>query len=379
MAELLNGRVTESVMAFPRIVDILVGAITRRGSALWLYAIAPLAGLIGVWGALTVVHALVVAVTAVLAVLITTASALVAADWRADADSRQGWAQGRSAAAEFCLPFNAGAPGEIDPRYLPAGDNGALRSVFRAHRFVSATPALEATTHRPGAICASRMVVASVAPFRPAAALQSAPRVAGKISTSAPSDLAMESSPYRKAARASCGQAPLVLASRRARQQISRAEPAVSTVRLVANGDPWSERRALDRCILTRAPPDRHIADIVVLNGDRGGRDQPDFPGPSTCDGTVKGDEPPSCRGPPPTNGKRRRPTETVPVERSAEGSHKVPAVGALRPADPVVRDNLGHQVPVCAAELVVIETYLEQVLREVLATVRSDQDSQTS
>jgi hypothetical protein len=160
---------------------------------------------------------------------------------------------------------------------------------------------------------------------------------------------------------------------------MSRAETAAREARLVANGDAWSEWLARDRCILTSAPPHRHIADIVFLSRDRGDRDRSDFPGPSICDGTVKSDEPPSCRGPPSADWQPPGPSETVPVERSAEGSRKVPAVGALRPADPVVRDNLGHQVPVCAAELDVIETYLEQVLREVLATVDSGQDSQTS
>jgi hypothetical protein len=48
-----------------------------------------------------------------------------------------------------------------------------------------------------------------------------------------------------------------------------------------------------------------------------------------------------------------------------------------VQPADPIVRDNLGHQVPVCAAELDVIETYLDQVLRDLLAspTPRSQQE----
>ena len=203
--------------------------------------------------------------------------------------------------------------------------------------------------------------------------------MARKISTSAASDLAMARSAYRKVASASCGQAPLIVASRRARSQICRAEPAVSATRLVANGDARSEWLARDRCVLTRAPPDRHSADIVVLGSDRGDRDQRDFPGPSTCDDTVKSGEPPSCRGPPSADGKRPRPTETLPVERSAKGSCKVPAVGALRPADPIVRDNFGHQLPVSAAELIVIETYLDDVLRDLLATVGSGQDSQMS
>ena len=110
MAERLNKRVTEFVMAFPRTGQLLAGAAAGRGSALWLYAVAPIAGIDGVWGALTVVHALAVAVIAVLAMLITTASTLVAADWRADADSRQAWAQIYSAASTFSPPVNAGTP-----------------------------------------------------------------------------------------------------------------------------------------------------------------------------------------------------------------------------------------------------------------------------
>jgi hypothetical protein len=43
--------------------------------------------------------------------------------------------------------------------------------------------------------------------------------------------------------------------------------------------------------------------------------------------------------------------------------------IGALRAVDPVVHDNLAHQVPVCAAELDVIETYLDQVLLDLLAS----------
>ena len=49
------------------------------------------------------------------------------------------------------------------------------------------------------------------------------------------------------------------------------------------------------------------------------------------------------------------------------------------RPADPIACDNFGRQVAVCAAELDVIETYLDQLLREALATPRSGRDSQTS
>ena len=43
------------------------------------------------------------------------------------------------------------------------------------------------------------------------------------------------------------------------------------------------------------------------------------------------------------------------------------------------MRDNLGDQVPVCAAEVRVIEAYLDEVLRDVLGLGGPGQDSQTS
>jgi hypothetical protein len=52
-----------------------------------------------------------------------------------------------------------------------------------------------------------------------------------------------------------------------------------------------------------------------------------------------------------------------------------VPAAGALPQADPVVRDNLGHPVPVCAVELDVIETYLDQALRDLLGSPTTTAD----
>jgi hypothetical protein len=79
------------------------------------------------------------------------------------------------------------------------------------------------------------------------------------------------------------------------------------------------------------------------------------------------------------TGGQRTRSRQTRLVEVSVELPGTMGTVGAQRPTDPIVHDNLGRRVPVCAAELDVIETYLDQVLREVLATPGSGRDSQTS
>jgi hypothetical protein len=45
-----------------------------------------------------------------------------------------------------------------------------------------------------------------------------------------------------------------------------------------------------------------------------------------------------------------------------------VPAASTTAQVDPIVRDNLGHPVPVHTSELDVIETYLDQALQDLLA-----------
>jgi hypothetical protein len=321
---------------------------------------------------LALANALAVTVVAVLAVFVTTAGTLLAADWRADAASRQAWAEIDVAAAELCLPP------QIDPLYLTSTTAEAVQSVFRAHRFTPLAPAPEASAHTPAANRATRIVAASGGCFQTAPASDAAARIARKTGTPDAPNVA-STRPYPKASNAPLGQQPLVVDSFRARSRLFGAQPAASAVRLVANGGAWSEWLAHERCILAQVRPDGHGAHIVVLSGDRGERDQLDLPGPSTCDGTARGGEPPSCRGPPTAGGQRTRSRQTRLVEVSVEKPGTVGTVGALRPADPIVHDNLGRRVPVCAAELDVIETYLDHALRDVLATTNSDQGGQKS
>jgi hypothetical protein len=313
------------------------------------------------------VNALAIAVVAILAIFVTTAGTLLAADWQADAASRQAWAEIDVAAAELRLPTENVATSQIDPRYLTATDDEALPSVFRAHCFAVPAPVVEAIAETS---CVTRMVAATGESIPASLAPDAASRISRKINTAPASDVEMVHSPCRSAASTSLGQEPLVVASCRTRPQIVHAKPAVSAVRMAANGEVWPGWLSCDRYVQPRALPHGHIADIVVLSGDWRDRDTCErLPGPSTGEGTVKSDEPPSCRGPPSTAGHRSRPIETVPVERSAKDACEVPAAAALQPADPIVRDNLGHHVPVCAAELDVIETYLDQILRDLLAS----------
>lgn len=356
---------TGFVTVFARTPQLCAGALAGLGSALWLNVVGPFAGLVAAWSSLVLVTALAVALVAILAMLVTTAGTLLAADWRADVSGRQAWAEMEFAAAELRLPAVAVAPSQIDPRYLIATDSAALRSVFRAHRFTSQAPTPEASTHTPATSHATRTVAATGGSIPPAAASHAAPRIATKIGAGAAPDAASACRLYRNAASASRGQESLRLASCRA-QPLFRA--AASPARLVVNGGGWSEWLALDRSVLTRGPPEGHIADIVVLSSDRSNRDQCErFPDPSKSDGTVKNDEPPSCRGPPSVARQAWRAPEGASVDASVETTGQARS-GALL-ADPVVMDNLGKRVPVCAAELDVIEIYLDQVLRDLLAS----------
>jgi hypothetical protein len=343
----LDGDNAGFVPLFAGFPQLCAGALAGLGSALWLNVVGPFAGLAAAWGVLVIVNALAVTVVAVLAVLVTTAATLLAADWRADAASRQAWTQIDVAAVELYLPAGSVAPPQIDPRYLTTTDCEPLRSVFGAPRCTSLAPELEAAS------CSTRTVVASGGSIPPVR-LQVAPTSSRKTSPVAGSDADLADATCQRVANASLGQEPLIVASSRALKQVSRAQRAVGAPLLVANGGAWPE------WLPRQVPSAARIADNIVLSGDRGDRHQPCLPSPAKGDSTVNNDEPPSCRGPP-------------------NGSSKVRAVGAQGPADPIVCDNLGRQVPICPAELDVIETYLEHVLREVLATPGSDRDSQTS
>jgi hypothetical protein len=374
-----HGCDTGFVTLFARAPQLCAGTLAALGSALWLNLVAPFAGPVASWSTLVLVNGLAATVVAALAVLVTTAGTLLAADWRADAASRQAWAEFNVAAAEHRLPVGRVVQPHIDPRYLTWNDIEALRSVFRAHRFTPLAPAPDTSTHTPAAGHATRIVAASGGSIQAPAASKAEPRLDRRSTTTVcSSDVAAVARPHRAAANASFDQQSIVVATWRARPPL-RAEPAPTVARRVANGGAWSEWLAHERCILAQARPDGHGAHIVVLSGDRGDRDRHNLPDPSTCDWTARLDAPPSCRGPPTTGGQRTRSRQTRLVAVSVEKPGTVGAAGALRPADPIVHDNLRRQVPVCAAELDVIETYLDQVLREVLATPGSGRDSQTS
>ena len=123
----INNRYSSGVSRATRHVRSTKSVPGDRGctapAGLCVSATAPIAGVL----AGTIAVALVM--------LVSTAGALLAADWRADQQSRQTWAEVAPALAEW-NPVVRGEAGDIETRYLLACDNDALRDMFRVNRFL---------------------------------------------------------------------------------------------------------------------------------------------------------------------------------------------------------------------------------------------------
>jgi hypothetical protein len=62
----------------------------------------------------------------------------------------------------------------------------------------------------------------------------------------------------------------------------------------------------------------------------------------------------------------------------SSENLGRTQEDGSRQLADRVVRDNLGDPVPIAGAELDVVETYLDQLLRDLLAPTAASRNEET-
>jgi hypothetical protein len=133
--------------------------------------------------------------------------------------------------------------------------------------------------------------------------------------------------------------------------------------RLVVNG---SGRLAPEWRVLTRPTPWQQ-ARIIVLGSAHGEQTKPVEPSPVGNIGSSA--EPPSCRGPP----SGRRSSSAQAATAPTPSIRQAPGAPAVSGGDPIVRDNLGEPIPVAAAEVDVIETYLAPLLDELLGSGGSD------
>ena len=329
-----------SVMACPRKLYVAAGAVAGLGSAVWLSAIGSL-----------VVHVILVPATVVVAMLIAAAGALLVEDWRADLESRQAWAEFAPLVAQWNGTVGREPAHRVDPRYLSALDNDAVHRVLRIHRSAIAVAPVQAIAEPCSA--------SAISPPAPVHASDAAPTAtcSGEISTA-------EVSRRGQIELARAPTAAILVASDR-RVAVARcAEHGVRT-RVVVHGSGWS---APVWSVLTRPTP-WQPARIIVLGARQGDQTTP---AEAEAGGEIGSSaEPPSCRGPP----SRQRSSHAKAVTTPQPSISPAPGTPALSGGDPVVRDNLGEPIPVTAAEVDVIETYLGPLLDELLGS-RSDSKS---
>ena len=84
----------------------------------------------------------------------------------------------------------------------------------------------------------------------------------------------------------------------------------------------------------------------------------------------------PGCRGPPVGANQLQVSSGPGSIGKSVREN---PQSRANALTDPAVVDNLGGRIPVGVAELEVVETYLDNVLRDLLASVVAGQDHRKS
>ncbi|MDX2257930.1 MAG: hypothetical protein NW205_03340 [Hyphomicrobiaceae bacterium] len=311
----------------------------------------------------------------VLSTLTAIAGALVVADVRADVDAARTWQGINAEVTVVGKPPEARTECRFNERYILGPQDEDLRRVVLAHRFVVPLP-----PPRDLVRCASaRADLMAVAELDGARVNTNAPAAISRTAAVALADA------VAKPAVAAINRAPRLIASNTdLRDQDSNASGhstrrlrhvtrTASKTRLVVNAGPRWDWPARGTVASNRVSGSGLAADAIVLAADRSDRDHnqplPDF----TADATTPVQ--PGCRGPPP--GGTQRLTATEPASgRSVVGKrHRPGAESPTAPADLVVIDNFGDRVPVGAAELDVIETYLDGVLCEVLATVASGQD----
>ena len=322
-------------MSRPRTSCVTTGAIAGLGSAVWLSTIAPL-----------VVHAVLVPATVVLAMLVAAAGALLVADWRADLESREAWVELAPLVAECNEAVGCEAAYRLDPRYLPALDNDAVQRVLRSHRSAIAVAPVRAVAET----CSASAVSRSPGPVDSSDTAPTATCNAGSRTA--------EVSRGNQIERASAARDSNFVASDRRVAFARFGEHGVRT-RLVVNG---SGRLAPEWRVLTRPTPWQQ-ARIIVLGSAHGEQTKPVEPSPVGNIGSST--EPPSCREPP----SRRRSSHAKTVTASKASISPAPGAPALSSGDPIVRDNLGEPIPVTAAEVDVIETYLGSLLDELLGS----------
>ena len=346
----INNRYSSEVpeqraMPVPRSLYLVIGAVAAP-VGLCVSATMPVAGVL----AGTIAVGLVVLVSA--------AGALLAVDWRAELQSRQAWAELAPAMIEGSLVAASEAAPHLDPRYLSACDNDALRDVFRVHRILR--PQAAAEMELPVASSAPQAAPTPSFPTRTGCQAAQGGRVDGENDVRA----LLSDGPIDQATLGASRARPTNSLTFVAGRQRAGDYCVVdgTRVRLTVNAGP--------NCLASGwavATPS-HAAEVIVLSSCRDAQHtRPAEAATETVCAT--GTQPPNCRGPP----SLEQPRSARRVATQAGST--APAPKASPDGDPLVLDDLGQPVPVCAAEVNVIETYLGDVLEELFASSKASSE----
>jgi hypothetical protein len=323
---------------------VAVGLALLLGAAGHSWAAAAAFAALGLTDVLlTGVGVLVVAMTAVVGIL-------VVADARADVAAVRAWQEINAELAVIGMPAERAPAVRIDARYTVGPQDQRLRSILLSHWFIVPVPSLgDVGSAEPDGVRSGTELQIADGPAIDchraymAANSEVAIDCTSQLSTSNVKDW-----------------------GRRGQRSAIRR---VSRVLLVANaGVRWDGpvRSAVDA---RRAPADACAAEVIVL-ADRSSRDG--NPAHRDYSADPRTTAQPGCRGPP--IGVSQQQVSSGPGTIGKSFRENVQSRANV-PANPAVIDNLGDNVPVGAAELEVVEAYLDDVLGELLAAVASGQN----
>lgn len=344
-----------------RIDCFLAGLLITVGLAQFFGAAGASWEVSATFAALSLKDALLTGVGLLIAAMTGVVGALVVADARADVAAARAWQDINAELAVVGTVAETAPVVRIEARYTAAAQDEGLRRILLAHRFIVPVPFFSDS----GSAAPSRVGAVTIGEpdgVRSGTALQMSDRPAidgHRAHMAANSEVAIDCTSQLSASNVKDW-------GRRGQRSAIRR---VSRALLVANaGVRWDGpvRSAVDAC---RAPADACPADVIVL-ADRSSRDG--NPAHRDVSAVPRTTAQPGCRGPP--VGVSQQQVSSGPGTIGKSFRENVQS-RANAPADPAVVDNLGDNVPVGAAELEVIEAYLDNVLGELLAAVASGQN----
>lgn len=328
-------------------------------------AAAFLLGAVCDWGELSAVvaalglgDALLSAMGLVLAAMTGAAGVLIAADVRADMAAAQAWHEIHAETAVIATPAETAPLDSGDTLYVAGPQDEGLRRILLAHRFIVPVPSPKGI----GALAPERSDARAVpagASIRPELHVVRTVPAANGLG---------EQLTALAAAQRKLG--PLLISSNAecalGRTQNETVRMAFAPKRAANAGSRWDWPVFATAATLLMPGSDFGHNEIVLA--DRNGRDETSAPSdvapePET---TVE----PCCRGPPVGTGRRHVTDWRVHLGKPFR---ETDLSRANPPADLVVIDNLGDRIPVCQAELEVLEAYLDDVLDDVLGSSKPE------